>query len=74
MEILFLNLMKQKSIFGIVNMEREERIQKEIYYVRKYVVSHLSHNIFKTWYYYLKWQYYKRINEKEFEKNDKMDK
>lgn len=55
-------------------MEREERIQKEIYYVRKYVVSHLSHNIFKTWYYYLKWQYYKRINEKEFEKNDKMDK
>ena len=56
------------------NMEREERIQKEIDYVRKYVVSHLSHNIFKTWYYYLMWQHYKKINEKEFKKHDKMDK
>ena len=55
-------------------MEREERIQKEMTYVRKYVVSHLSHNIFRTWYYYLLWQYYKNKNEKEFMKNDKMDK
>ncbi len=51
-------------------MEREERIQKETYYVRKYVVSHLSRNRLKTWYYYLLWQYYKNKNEKEFMKND----
>ena len=48
-------------------MEREERIQKEIYYVRKYVLSHLSRNYIKRFYYYIMWQYYKRRNEKEFE-------
>lgn len=55
-------------------MERKERIQKEIYYVRKYVVSSMSKKHIKRLYYYLKWQYYKRLNEKEFMKNDKVDK
>ena len=52
-------------------MEREERIAKEIYYVRKYVVSHLSKNRIKTLYYKIMWQYYKRKNEKEFERKGK---
>lgn len=55
-------------------MERKERIAKEIYYVRKYVVSNLSHNYIKRFYYYILWQYYKNKNEKEFMKNDKLDK
>lgn len=52
-------------------MEREERIAKEIYYVRKYVVSHLSKNPLKSLYYKIMWQHYKRINDKEFMKKDK---
>ena len=55
-------------------MEREERINKEIYYVRKYVVANLSKNYIKRLYYHIMWQYYKRKNEKEFMKNDKVDK
>ena len=47
-------------------MERKERIQKEIYYVRKYVVASFSKKYIKKLYYYIMWQYYKRINEKEF--------
>lgn len=65
-----MNLTKHKNIFGIVNMERKERIAKEIYYVRKYVVASMSKKHIKRLYYYLKWQHYKRINEKEFMKND----
>ena len=55
-------------------MERKERIAKEIYYVRKYVIANLSRNYIKRLYYYIMWQYYKRKNEKEFMKNDKVDK
>lgn len=55
-------------------MERKERIAKEIYYVRKYVVASMSKKYIKRLYYYLKWQHYKRLNEKEFMKNDKVDK
>ena len=51
---------------GMNNMERKERIQKEIYYVRKYVVASFSKKYIKKLYYYIMWQHYKRINEKEF--------
>lgn len=50
-------------------MTREERIQKEIDYVRKYVVASFSKRYIKKLYYYIMWQHYKRINEREY-KND----
>lgn len=53
-------------------MEREKSLQKEIDYVRKYVLANLSHNYIKRTYYYIMWQYYKKKNEKEYMKNDKI--
>lgn len=52
-------------------MERKERIQKEINYVRKYVVSKFSKKRIRALYYYLMWQHYKKINEKEFMEREK---
>ena len=47
-------------------MERKDRIQKEIDYVRKYVVASFSKRYIRKLYYYLMWQDYKKKNEKEF--------